>query len=370
MTGPGRSAAWVLALVATTGCQAAPQAGPANEPHDSQATAPSGLTDGAVALVNLDAQLEGAEHALLRNPDDAGARATAVGLLLARATFRGRLADLERAALLARAPTDPRDADALLLQASVHLALHRFALAEAALDAVDRLDPRGLTAPQRVTLLAATGRLAPALTAARALAAAAPSTEHLGTVAILRAQADDASAPALFDDARRAYRNVSPFPLAWLAFQEGVAREALGDGDGARAAYQRAARLVPGYPAAIAHRAALEADPSVAIALLEPLTRSSDDPEYAAQLASLFAVTRRGAEAAALRAQARVRYEALLARAPEAFADHAARFFLEVGETGRALELARRNAALRPTREAQELLRRASFAADRAVVAR
>ena len=58
---------------------------------------------------------------------------------------------------------------------------------------------------------------------------------------------------------------------------------------------------------------------------------------------------------------ARAGFEALVARHPLAFADHAAEFYLgSGGDAGRALELARLNLANRPTARAFELCASAS----------
>ena len=54
--------------------------------------------------------------------------------------------------------------------------------------------------------------------------------------------------------------------------------------------------------------------------------------------------------------RALARYEAVLAKHPEAFADHAARFFLGAGgDVGRAVLLAKSAAERAPTEEALEL---------------
>ena len=73
----------------------------------------------------------------------------------------------------------------------------------------------------------------------------------------------------------------------------------------------------------------------------------------------------RVAEARQWRAQAAARYDELLARHPEAFADHAAEFWLQAGaDPDRALSLATRNLEVRPTPRAHELLSRATSAVD------
>ena len=64
------------------------------------------------------------------------------------------------------------------------------------------------------------------------------------------------------------------------------------------------------------------------------------------------------------------RYDVLVRRHAAAFADHAARFWLGAGGDARkALALARRNLAARPTRDAYELAMRAALGAHEAATA-
>ena len=78
-----------------------------------------------------------------------------------------------------------------------------------------------------------------------------------------------------------------------------------------------------------------------AVARLRPLTITSDDPDYAAQLARILSEVGRVAEAREWRARAAARYDELLARHPDAFADHAAEFWLEAGADPRSCAVAR-----------------------------
>ena len=65
-------------------------------------------------------------------------------------------------------------------------------------------------------------------------------------------------------------------------------------------------------------------------------------------------------EALEWRARAAARYEELVARHLEAFADHAAEFWLEAGtDPQQALRLARKNVEVRQTPRAYQLLGRA-----------
>jgi hypothetical protein len=98
---------------------------------------------------------------------------------------------------------------------------------------------------------------------------------------------------------------------------------------------------------------------------LRSLTIVSDDPDYSASLARILSEVGRTKEAHWWRARAATRYDELVASHPEAFADHAAEFWLEAGaDPQRALWLARRNLEVRRTPRAHELVTRATIAAS------
>jgi predicted Zn-dependent protease len=80
---------------------------------------------------------------------------------------------------------------------------------------------------------------------------------------------------------------------------------------------------------------------------------ASGDPEVRWRLAEVLIALGRLEEAETQLEAARSRFEELLGRHPLAFADHAAEFYAGRGnDPCRALELARANAANRPTRRA------------------
>jgi hypothetical protein len=86
------------------------------------------------------------------------------------------------------------------------------------------------------------------------------------------------------------------------------------------------------------------------------LLETSDDPEYRAIYAEILAA-RGDSRAAGQADRAAAAYELLLARRPEAYADHAAAFFMGVGNRPqRAVELALANWKLRNTPRSRRLL--------------
>jgi tetratricopeptide (TPR) repeat protein len=132
----------------------------------------------------------------------------------------------------------------------------------------------------------------------------------------------------------------------------------------ARAWFHAAVRRVPAYVPAQGHVAEVDAalgEAAAAIARLRPLALASDDPDYATQLALILDDTGQTEEAHTWRGKAEARYDELLTRHLEAFADHAAEFWLTIGsDLEKALWLARLNLLLRQTPRARALVRRAS----------
>jgi len=285
-------------------------------------------SDAAIALGNVDAQIAGYEAARKRQPQSSDWPLRLVGLYDGRGQARGRIADYETA--LARAEEAvrlaPGDGDALLARASMRARFHRFPAALADLDAAAAHD----ASPDRVdgaraAILSATGHEPDALAIRARIATARPELGTLAAAAMsLAALGRVSEAEQRFVEAQARFHDVTPLALATLLAATG----------------QRAK----------------------AVALLRPLVAASDDPEYAGTLAALVD----GKEAASLRGQAAKRYDALLARHLEAFADHAARFWLAAGaRPDKALPLAERNLALRPTAEAYELAMAAALANER-----
>ncbi len=187
----------------------------------------------------------------------------------------------------------------------------------------------------------------------------------LGALAGLYAERGEMlEADRWFLAASRRYHSVSPFPLAVLDFQCGRLWMEHDDLRRARAWCNAAVRRVPAYVPAQGHLAELDAaqgDTAGAIARLRPLALASDDPDYATQLARILGDVGHTEEAQTWRGRAETRYEELLARHPDAFADHAAEFWLTIGgDPDRALRLARQNLALRQTPRANALVRRSS----------
>jgi hypothetical protein len=120
---------------------------------------------------------------------------------------------------------------------------------------------------------------------------------------------------------------------------------------------------LPIYAHAVSHFALLEA-PARAIELLTPVVATADDPEFELALSQRLRDKGDVAEAERRLAHVRTRYDELVDRHPEAFADHAGWFWLDDGkDPAKALALAKKNLAVRTNGKAYELAVLAGIAA-------
>jgi len=347
-------------------------------PFGNQATSASGtnaalVTHGTIALRNLEAQIEGLETNSTRGFLSVEERASFIDLLALRGSILGRIADYERALelahLLVRDATT--EAAAFIAQARTRAVFHRFRDALHDLDVAERLgaDTESVDR-ERAAVFQGLGRYDEACAIREEDARRCPSFESVGALTTLCAERSDTEqAERLHAESVRRYRGVSPLPLATLDFQLGVMWMHEGQLERAREHLCAACRYVPAYALAQGHFAEVEAELchfDLAIALLIPLAATSDDPDYAAQLARICVDAGYPDDARYWRERAAARYAELIAVHPEAFADHAAEFWLAAGgDPRKALPLARMNLEIRNTPRACSLLSRA-IAADEA----
>jgi hypothetical protein len=321
--------------------------------------APSPVTTaGTIAIANLDHQIA-----------QAGDDAAAIELLLVRARLLADDAALDRA--VAAAEAAGTSGAGLLARARTRAAVHDFAaaLADVEAAALAGADPTAVAA-LRASILVAVGR------APEALAALTSATADRPGPATYAALAGAEAALGRVADADRHYAaalagldTTSPIPHAWLELARGqMWIEAAGDPARGerhlRAALARLPQLVPAG-IALAELDAARGARAAAIARLEPIAAASDEPEAHALLGGLYLAADDPRAAPAL-ARAHVRFEALLARHPLAFADHAAELYLGAGgNPARALGLALRNLGNRPTPRAGALVVAAAIAVAR-----
>lgn len=324
-------------------------------------------TDGTIALSNLEAHIDGLELSCGRGELDSPAWSELIHLITLRAQIRGRIADYERASALAeqRALDAPADGLGFLARARTRAALHRFDEALADLDSAERFgSPGPEVEAERAAILQALGRYNEALALRRTAAERRADFESLAGLASLHAELGEiTAAETWFDESCRCFRSVSPFPIAQLEFQRGHMWLRHGDFKCARHWFEAAWGRLPDYAQAEGHLAEVEyelGERNGAIARLRRLASIADDPDYAVQLARMLAETDHLDEAGMWCEHAEKRYEQIVARHPAAFADHAADFWLSVGnEPQRALSLAKLNLKVRNTPGARALFARA-----------
>jgi tetratricopeptide (TPR) repeat protein len=324
------------------------------------APSPPTLTDGTIAVLNLQAQIDG-----LQGHGTSAEAATLIDLLILRGLILGRISNYEQAARLADRQVGAAitDAAAYVARARTRAVFHRFTEALDDLDYADRILPEDTAAKQeRAAILQ--GRYDEALVIYAAAADRGGQFEHAAALAGFWAERGEAdTAQRFYLETLGSYRGVSPFPLALLDFQLGVMWMRHDRLDQARACFEAAIRRVPAYAAAQGHFAEVEADlgdSEAAITRLYPLAAASDDPDYAAQLARILGEMGRRGESVAWRRMAASRYDELTATHPVAFADHAAEFWLGAGnDPPKALRLAEFNLRVRQTHRAYDLLAQA-----------
>jgi hypothetical protein len=327
-------------------------------------------TDGEIAAINLQSARRRVWARFTSDPHSAGLAEAVVDAELLTAQFLGDPLALDRLeALASELGAVEESSRAALVQAQVASLAHRFEaarafLASAALRDGDRetIERHTLAVDQACAL-----DLDAVLAARRRLAGASGRTEDFVPLGAVLADLERFhEADAVYRKAFDSYDGTSPFLPAWICFQLGMLWGELAAQRDSRLAalwYRRAIAYLPCYAKAHVHLAEIyAADERLgdAEALLRPML-SSGDPEVAWRLADVLAAQGKTEEAETQLAAARAGFEDLLGRHLLAFADHAAEFYAgSGGDVARALELARANAANRPTRRAinqtQEIL--------------
>ena len=321
-------------------------------------------TDGSIAVGNLEAQIGGLEKILDRNPTapNVEQKVGLVSLYLSRAQFLGKLADYDRAEAMANrlVQDSPKDANMLLVRAAVRGALHQYKEALADLDVAQKKIKDGRVDVARAVILQALGRYDEALALRKQAAKLRETLPSLSALANVHADRGEIlEAERLYTEAQYKTRDVSPFPFAFMHLQQGLMWQREGRLARARQFFEAAHERIPAYAPATSHLAAVMAqmgEKAQAIALLKPLVEKSDDPEYAGQLGALMGD-------AVMIERAKTAFQELMAKHPDAFADHAARFYLAV-DPARAMGPAQRNLQLRQTPDAYQLAIDAALAAN------
>lgn len=324
------------------------------------------------AVANLDRRIENLYARLKKRPEQISVFPKLIPALLDRVMFLGTFDDYDRAFQAAQAylRVRPRDAEAHLLHARVNAAVHRFDAAQAD---IARAHELGAHPSAYRDLQASVWQAVGKFDRARALhergVEVNPTIRSLGLYAVFLAEIGDFErAENMFQKALASYRDVSPFPLAWVCFEWGRLYEKVGSPSRARHMHQLAHERLPQFQAAAGHLAGAyvaTGETDRAARLLRTLTTESSNPEYRGQLAIIERKLGNIDIADELLQRASREFDQLLARYPQAFGDHAARHFLDAGvRAAQAHELALLNLKHRPIPAAYELAIEAALQAD------
>lgn len=317
-------------------------------------------TAGNIAVNNLESAREQAWSRFWREPGRPGIAEQIIEMEHLAAQFLGDVSAFDRLEYLVNqlARADSESARIALIHAQVASMTHRFA------DAKKHLGQAGSggimpEAAGRLSLSidqACGTQLETVLEARRLKAAASGRLEDLVPLGALLADLGEYNeADGIYHRAINNYQDVSPFALAWVCFQLGVLwGELVPETQSSRAAgwYQKAIEYLPCYVKARVHLSEIYLDEGRAQdaeASLIPAV-ACGDPEVFWRLADVMLATERFADAETQMQSAHSGFEALLKKHLLAFADHGAEFYSGSGnDAGRAFELARINAANRPT---------------------
>lgn len=333
-------------------------------------------TSGRIAVANLSAMIDGLERRRSYDPTFEHLVGLAK-LLFVRGDVLGRIVDHDEAEIAAHhaVALSPDTASALYVRAWLAERFHRFEEADGLLErALAAGFPGQAINAAQASVLQATGRYTEALVLRERLAKDDLGIHTLGSLASLLADMDEwEAAEDCYAAALNSDTGVSPLPCGQLLFEWGVSAMRRGELPRAESIFIELDTILPEHVPGRGHRAEValaRGQVNVALALLMPLLETSDDPEYRATYAEVL--TARGEHEAAMgqAARAAVDYELLLARRPEAYADHAAGFFMGIGNRPqRALNLAEANWKLRDTPRSRSLLAKARRNAERVSVA-
>jgi tetratricopeptide (TPR) repeat protein len=321
-------------------------------------------TSWSIAGSNMDAQIA---DRVRRNQPEPEHQSFLAQLYIERGNFLANVDDYEKADAVSErlVKAYPKDPTAHLTRASALGTFHKFDAQAKELDEALALKASPVrVADARASMLIAQGRYDEAQKLFSGLGESSPFALIKSAILAGRMQKADES-ERLFERARTSIVDVSPFLVAWMDFERGSLLEARGMEKQARAYYLEALEAIPVYVHAAVHASTTDT-PEEAIARLEALRAVTTDAELLSALADAHKRAKHDAEAKKAADAAGARYGELLAKHPEAYADHAARFYLASGnDPKKALSLAEKNAKLRPTEEAIDLWMAAAAAAQR-----
>lgn len=305
-------------------------------------------TAGSIYLANLNARIDALKKVGAEKPGSTRTGALA-GSIYHRFQILGKVADGEQAlALLDRIPDAEIDAVTRRQRAGLRSGFHRFDEARSDLEKAsskgrpmteDDLSLRGI-ALARGDYAAMHDDFAKA---------GEPSDQFnelvlRGNLAALEGDLDTASLQ--FFRAQSVYSDSSPYQLAWLFAQQGVALERFGHCDRARVFFDAALVRLPDYALAMDHLGECllwNHQLDAARPIYAKLIKQTGNPEYLGAMAVLEKEAGNAELSEKYRKQAVAGYQKILATESVTWSQHAAEFYLAIGEPKEALLQARNN---------------------------
>lgn len=312
------------------------------------------------ALQRLDAEIVGVRRLSRDRSDQWLMQERLANLLLRRARLKGSFTDYAEAhAMLDRAfASAPPGAGPHQTQMALAFSLHRLGQAERMIGAIRHYAVR----PEQETIEEITltegdiafyrGNYPRALAIYRSSDAGSEGCgAGLRMANLLSHQGQPDEALSLIDRCEASVRLPDPQFLADLALRRGTIELQRGSWQAASRQFDRAARLFPDWWLAEGMRAqmmALEGRHAEAVRGFQRILKANDVPEAMDALASIHRAAGSREPAASWAARAGRAWQERLALLPEPAYGHAAEHELAFGDPARALDLARRDFALRP----------------------
>jgi hypothetical protein len=313
-------------------------------------------TAASTYLAHIQGRLQIADQQLQSGSQSPAQALAHAGLLYQRYQILGSMADLDqafaRAKALAAAP-EPSD-DALLLWATLAAYMHEFPHAERALAQI-----KAPNSPAKLQLLAqmqtARGQTEHAPINAAELSVGREFAELVHRAGQCVDKGDLDCATQNYHQAQFVYSDSAPFPLAWLHTQQGIALLRFGYPEWALRFFDAALARMPGYYLAAEHRAEclgltgkLEQARTTYLEVIEQTGgAAAGNPEFMAALASVEAQLGNVEQAGQWRSHASAGFASRLAQYPNAYAQHAVDFYMEINDLEEAERLAEKNLTLR-----------------------
>lgn len=385
----------VFALIVSAACGGSPAPAPVPQEGSPAAPAAAVQTPPAAAeaepkrqrpskreptfeaqLAAIDKRIAGHTKVAESNPRSSLAWGRVADLLLARARLSGDYDDYAKAeAMIAKGfeAGQQQGFGPFMTRARLNYTLHRLDRVDADFERVTRLPTEDRKELVVRDLFAANlafqrGQYAKAEELLVSLVDRAPGLTVLSSLALYRWKAGQ------FEQAEELYRRALALhddpetePAAWLHLQLGLMDLDRGRYDEALAHYREGEALIKGYwliEEHIAEILTLQGKTEEAKALYLGIVERTGNPEFMDALAEIHQAAGEQAKADEWLAKADAAFEAQLGRFPEAAYGHALEHFLAHGkDPAKALDMARRNHALRPNADAKRFLADALLAA-------